>query len=266
MRTRQLYLPETNILLTRFLSDEGVVELTISCLWFKDKDRHRYGHHVLRMIRVIKGEVRFEMRCAPRFDYARGRHTITCEDHSICFHSGRRSPSMALHATFPMRVEGDDAVAEFTLKAGETATVAFGEVDEEEQTGNAVLDPKNIEEHFEETAKFWRGWIAHSNYKGRWREMVNRSALTAQTADSAPTRIARRRADFRPARANRRRAELGLSLHLDARLFIHALRLDSPRLYRGSEAPSCAGSRPHARARPDGPLQLMYRPGWPAES
>src|SRR6185437_5016086 len=143
MRTKQLYLPDTNILLTRFLSDEGVVEVTDFMPVVEDKDRHRYGHQILRMIRVIKGEVRFKMRCAPRFDYARARHTVTCEDHSICFVPVGECPSMALHATFPMRVEGDDAVAEFTLKAGETATAAFGQVDEEENTGQTVLDLKN---------------------------------------------------------------------------------------------------------------------------
>jgi len=180
MRTRQLYLPDTNILLTRFLSDDGVVELTdfMPVVESKDKAGHRYGHHVLRMIRVIKGEVRFEMRCAPRFDYARGRHRTVSQKHAICFEPESGSPSMALHATFPMRIDGDDAIAEFTLKAGQTATVAFGEVGEEETAWQEILDPKSIEPYFEQTSSFWRNWIAQSNYKGRWREMVNRSALT----------------------------------------------------------------------------------------
>ena len=34
-----------------------------------------------------------------------------------------------------------------------------------------------MEERFHETTLFWRKWIARSKYKGRWREMVNRSAL-----------------------------------------------------------------------------------------
>src|SRR6266542_3534513 len=34
-----------------------------------------------------------------------------------------------------------------------------------------------VEQRFHETARFWKGWIARSKYKGRWREMVNRSAL-----------------------------------------------------------------------------------------
>jgi GH15 family glucan-1,4-alpha-glucosidase len=186
MRTRQLYLPDTNILLTRFLSDTGVAEITDFMPVVEDGDRKRYGHHILRMISVTKGEVRFSMRCAPRFNYARSEHEAVCEDKSICFvPASQDCPSMALHTTFPMQVEGKDATAVFTLKAGETATVAFGELDEEEKPGEAVLDPENVEQHFNETANFWRGWIGRSRYTGRWREMVHRSVLMLKLLCSA---------------------------------------------------------------------------------
>lgn len=185
MRTKQMYLPDTNILLTRFLSDTGVVEITDFMPVVEKADKQRYGHHILRMVRVIKGEVRFNMRCAPRFDYARGKHKVVAEDHAVCFVPEGECPSMALHATFPMQIDGNDAVAEFTLKAGETATAAFGEVAEEETAGQEILDPQTIEKHFKETASFWRNWIAKSNYKGRWREMVNRSALMLKLLCSA---------------------------------------------------------------------------------
>jgi GH15 family glucan-1,4-alpha-glucosidase len=186
MRTRQLYLPDTNILLTRFLSDDGVAEITDFMPIVEEKDRQRYGHHILRMIRVTKGEVRFRMRCAPRFDYARGRHRAMLKEGSVCFvPESKGFPGMALHASFPMRVESEDVTAEFTLKSGETATVAFGEIGEEEEAGNAVLDPKNIERHFDETANFWRKWIGRSRYAGRWREMVHRSVLMLKLLCSA---------------------------------------------------------------------------------
>ena len=186
MGTKQLYLPDTNILLTRFLSDGGVAEITDFMPVVQAQDRERYGHHIMRMIRVIKGDVRFTMRCAPRFDYARGKHKVVCEDHWIRFVPvSTDSPSMELHATFPMQIEADDATAVFTLKAGETATVAFGEMGEEERGSIPVLDPKNVEQHFKETANFWREWIGRSHYKGRWREMVSRSALMLKLLCSA---------------------------------------------------------------------------------
>jgi len=178
MRVKQLYLPDTNILVTRFLSEGGVAELTDFMPVADTKDERPFGHHILRMLRVIKGQIKFEMRCAPRFNYARSGHVAHMEESAVCFAPDAGDcPSMALHATFPMQLDGNDAVASFTLNAGETAMLAFGEVDEEEKGGASVLDAENVTRHFEETAHYWRNWISRSNYTGRWREMVNRSAL-----------------------------------------------------------------------------------------
>ncbi|MGA7313723.1 MAG: glycoside hydrolase family 15 protein [Silvibacterium sp.] len=178
LRTKQLYLPDTNILVTRFLSESGVAEITDFMPVVESKDKVPYGHHILRMLRVIKGQITFRMRCAPRFDYARSGHTAHNEDGSICFApESKDCPSLALHATFPTQLDGNDATATFTLSAGETATLAFGQIDEEDKTGVTILDLANVDEHFQQTYRFWRTWISRSNYTGRWREMVNRSAL-----------------------------------------------------------------------------------------
>lgn len=186
MRTRQMYLPDTNILLTRFLSDGCVAEVTDFMPVVEPTDLRRYGHHILRMVSVTKGEVRFNMRCAPRFDYARGKHEVVRRDEAVYLvPESKACPKMALHATFPLQVEGGDVVGTFVLKAGETATVVFGEASEERRSSSAVLDRKNIQSHFDETAAYWRGWIGRSHYKGRWREMVRRSALMLKLMCSA---------------------------------------------------------------------------------
>jgi GH15 family glucan-1,4-alpha-glucosidase len=186
MRVKQLYLPDTNILVTRFLSESGVAELTDFMPVVQDKDKLPYGHHILRMLRVIKGQVQFEMRCAPRFNYARSGHTAHREGEAICFApDSNEFPSMALHATFPLELDGGDVVSTFTLNAGETAMLGFGQVDEEEKAGAEILDEENVTEHFNETARYWRSWISRSNYTGRWREMVNRSALLLKLLCSA---------------------------------------------------------------------------------
>jgi len=186
VRTRQLYLPETNILLTRFLSDNGVAEITDFMPVVEDTDHQRYGHHILRMISVTKGEVRFRLHCAPRFDYARSGHTMTCDERSVRFDPASTDCfSMTLHATFPLSTDGQDATAVFTLKAGETATVAFGEVAEEDGAGSAILDRENVTRCFRETAEYWRQWIGRSRYTGRWREVVHRSALMLKLLCSA---------------------------------------------------------------------------------
>ncbi len=188
MRTKQMYLPDTNILLTRFLSDSGVAEVTdfMPVVANGGKGKPGYGHHIIRMVRVVKGQVRFTMRCAPRFDYGRAVHRAHKMSDAICFDPrGSDLPAMALHATFPLHLAGGDAHATFKLNAGETAMIAFGQLDEEETTPGAVLEHERVEQHFRETSQFWRNWIAQSRYTGRWREMVNRSALVLKMLCSA---------------------------------------------------------------------------------
>jgi GH15 family glucan-1,4-alpha-glucosidase len=185
MRQKQMYLPDTNLLLTRFLSEEGVAEITDFMPVEASEGASAYAHQIIRMVRVIKGEVAFALRCAPRFDYARGTHRACMEQDAVCFHPDQTNcPSMALHATVPLAVEGADAVAAFTLSAGEAASFAFGSVTKEETETRALLDPESIEQRFQASAQYWRNWIEQSAYKGRWREIVNRSALALKLLSS----------------------------------------------------------------------------------
>jgi GH15 family glucan-1,4-alpha-glucosidase len=224
-RIRQMYLPDTNILLTRFLSDDGVAEVmdfmpmgvsssagrplaplpeklvhpqspgkanppdqlqkqenqAQPSTLEKPDDGEAYVHQIIRIVRVTKGEVRFKMRCAPRFNYARSGHTVAREGDALCFApdsaTGPTTPSMALHGTVPLEIDGQDATADFVLRAGELASFAFGNVPEDAQTRTNLLDPDRVDQQFRETAKFWRTWLGKSKYRGRWREIVDRSAL-----------------------------------------------------------------------------------------
>jgi len=67
---------------------------------------------------------------------------------------------------------------------------------------------------FDDTVGFWQSWLARSTYSGRWREMVERSAITLKLG----------RADGRAARAGRRRTQLGLPLHVGARCVLLGVR------------------------------------------
>ena len=185
VRCKQMYLPDTNILLTRFLSDTGVAELT-DFMPIDDTTRPTaYANQIIRMVRVVKGTICFTLRCAPRFDYARGRHTVCKEGDSICFYpEGGEMQSLSLHGTVPLDVDGADAFAEFTLSQGETASFALGQVKPEETGPREVLDTRRMQESFDQTAQYWRNWIRKSVYKGRWREIVNRSALVLKLLSS----------------------------------------------------------------------------------
>jgi GH15 family glucan-1,4-alpha-glucosidase len=170
-RVRQLYLPDTNILLTRFLAEEGVAELTDYMPIAADT---KQPNEIIRTVSVIRGKIDFQMRCQPRFHYAACAHTVKIEDSSAVFSpASDRCPPMALYSTVAMKQESQDALAQFSLKAGETANFVFGGVRPQGQQPEMEF----AEQRFQETVRFWKRWIAKSRYRGRWREVVNRSAL-----------------------------------------------------------------------------------------
>jgi GH15 family glucan-1,4-alpha-glucosidase len=170
-RVRQLYLPDTNILITRFLAEEGVAEVAdfmpISLVGEQPNE-------VVRMVQVVRGEAKFTVLCQPRFDYALRGHTTQVKDQCAIFApQSNACPAMALYSSVALKQDSQDVVAEFTLRAEEKAIFIFGPV----RAPDEQPEMEQIEGRFHETAHFWKKWIGKSKYKGRWREMVNRSAL-----------------------------------------------------------------------------------------
>ena len=171
VRVRQLYLPETNILLTSFLAEDGAAELTDYMPIENDGEQ---PNEIVRTVSVIKGIVNFKMRCHPRFNYAlSGHRTEISEGCATFFPVDDVCLPMALYSTTPLTEHSQDVVSEFSLQAGATATFVFGAVRSQGQPPEMEF----VAERFRKTTRFWREWIAQSKYKGRWREIVNRSAL-----------------------------------------------------------------------------------------
>ncbi|WP_259698483.1 glycoside hydrolase family 15 protein [Pseudomonas brassicacearum] len=173
-RREQIYLPDTNVLQTRWLSDRAVVEVT-DLLPIGDTEDDL--PLLIRRVRVVSGEATFHMHCAVRHDYARARTRARLDKKDVTFEAADQ-PSMRLSSNQALRVDGDAAVAEFTLKQDESAQFLLGGLDDPRfKEGAADLC-------LERTLKFWRDWIGQSNYRGRWREMVNRSALALKLLTS----------------------------------------------------------------------------------
>jgi GH15 family glucan-1,4-alpha-glucosidase len=177
---KQLYLPDTNVLLTRFLSDAGVAEVSD----FMPVEDAGVAHNLVRRAKTVRGELRFVMRCDPRFDYARATHTVDRRsDTEILFvgRSGAGELALRLRSSVPMKVADGAAVAEFTLRADESASFVLEVVID---GPSPSLNPDYVADAFKETVNFWRRWIARSTYTSRWREMVNRSALALKLLTS----------------------------------------------------------------------------------
>lgn len=180
VRHKQLYLPDTNVLLTRFLAQDGVCEITD----YMPVEELYTGKELIRMVSCVRGTLTFLMECRPRFDYARALHQIIEQNEKeILFISqGRDKTTLRLRSTVPMKVSHDDAVTTFTLQTGECATFILEYVTEASEPITSIDDFFN--KSLFETINYWKDWVAKSYYKGRWMEIVNRSALALKLMTS----------------------------------------------------------------------------------
>ncbi len=187
--TKQLYLPGTPILITRFLSADGVGEVIdfMPIAGERATDRHR----LVRLIRVVRGQMRFRLECEPKFDYGRDLPDVEVSADGAMF----RGRTMTMNVSASRRDRR--LVREEDMQRTDHGVHAFASLNEGD-TGGMVLEtspkgpvkvvpPEELLSLFEQTRDFWRGWIGRSRYEGRWREMVERSAMTLKLMTYAPT-------------------------------------------------------------------------------
>jgi len=189
--SRQLYFPDTAILITRFLTKEGVGEVAdfMPIAGGQATDRHR----LVRQVKVVRGAMNFVADIRPRFDYGRAKHTLditndgfvfSSGDQHLTFHpTGQRQFSLGEHDDTAVEHIGDDLRIRMTLHEGETAGLVV-----ESMGGQPHRIPAaELQQLVDDTTKFWRDWVHRSTYRGRWREVVSRSAMTLKLMTYAPT-------------------------------------------------------------------------------
>jgi GH15 family glucan-1,4-alpha-glucosidase len=179
---KQLYFPDTNVLITRFLSPDGVGEIQ-GFMPIEETSDEAHRHRLVRRVEGVRGEMRFRLEMYPRFNYGRDDHEIVQYEHGVVF----RSPTLclALQATTPIACDERGIHAEFTVRAGASVTFVLERV-EHDYVPRAYSEDEN-REAYEDTIAFWRRWLSQSHYRGRWREHVNRSALTLKLLTYRPT-------------------------------------------------------------------------------
>ncbi len=179
-RPRQMYLPDSNILLTRFLAKESVGEV-VDFMVPRATSKITRRDILVRRARAVKGRTVFVLECVPAFDYARAAHTTELvEGVGAVFRSALGT--CVLRAGVPLKIEGNGVVARFEVDEGDT--VDF------ELEWEGEVRPMRLggpEEHFVNTLEFWHDWIGLSRYEGRWREPVHRSALALKLLVYHPT-------------------------------------------------------------------------------
>ncbi|KRE95669.1 glucoamylase [Nocardioides sp. Soil774] len=181
-RSQQYYHPETNILVTRFMTDRGVVEVQDFMPVLRAHDpRHR--QRLVRRVVGLRGCVDLTMVMAPRPDYGAVTPELSTEDDVVRFADG--DVHLALSSTSALEVADHAATARLALHAGESALFVLEVLAPGEPACGCTED--DVEELFDATAAFWRGWLSRCTYTGRWREWVERSALTLKLLCHEPS-------------------------------------------------------------------------------
>ncbi len=186
--TRQLYLPETAILVTRFMTADGVGEL-LDFMPVLAGSRPTDRHRVVRMLRVARGTMSFAMDLQPRFDYGRAKHKAELSANGAVLRSDQMRLTVHMSAGggakngAALQKAGNGVRASWILREGESAGVII------ESMGGPPkrVATAELERLLDDTTRFWRDWLKKSTYTGRWREMVSRSAMTLKLLTYDPT-------------------------------------------------------------------------------
>lgn len=183
-KTKQLYIPGTAVLLTRFFSDEGIAELT-DYMPVKGMAENSICA-IVRKIKTIRGKVTYKINCRPRFDYGMAEHDTHKEGKNelnfLAINDG--DAVVRLIADFPLKFKEKDGYAEVTIPQGEEGYIVLESVKKDDNSKLQDIDfYKNSTYH--ETVGYWKKWISKSTYKGRWNELILRSAITLKLLTSA---------------------------------------------------------------------------------
>ena len=179
--TTQAYLPGTNILSTRFETQDG--ELTL--VDFMPLGRIYFSgpcpHEIHRIVRCTRGTVKVRCTFEPRLDYGRAQTELTPIRGGVIASGGRQV--LSLLSRVRMNVSGGAATAEFTLNEGEEVVfvLAYG------HGRPRQADGYQTERKYSQTKASWEALAASVPYDGMWRNEVVRSLLLLHLLIYEPT-------------------------------------------------------------------------------
>ena len=262
--TKQLYLPDTAVLITRFLTEAGVGEV-VDFMPVTSGTQATENHRIVRLLRCVRGRMEFDLDIAPRFDYGRQPHKVNVSENGVVFE--RNGSSVTLHLVrepddvrlvAPRPDAGDSIHVSFPLEAGQVRGLILETAAEGPPRQVRVTE---VEQLMDETVRFWRSWVAQSTYTGRWREMLHRSAITLKLMTYAPSGglVAAPTAGLPEQIGGERNWDYRFTWIRDASFSVYALL----RMGFTEEAAAFAGwlgARVEEKAGgASGPLNIMYR-------
>ena len=180
---KQVYWPATNVLVTRFLAENGVAEV-IDFMPVTTAEHPHEHTELIRRVNCVRGVVPFILECYPAFNYARDPHATEINSRGASFTS--RNLRLQLSTNVLLEPDESGVVGAFVLNEGQSTTISIGVI-EDDAAGYQPPSDDESEALFEETVSYWRNWLSQCTYQGRWREMVERSALVLKLLTYEPT-------------------------------------------------------------------------------
>jgi pentatricopeptide repeat protein len=260
--SKQMYLPDTAVLVTRFSTENGVGQVLdfMPPTGTTATDTHR----LVRMVQCVRGEMSFDIEVAPRFDYGRHPHRAELSENGVVF--AANGSTLTLHVVrepederkAQVHAEDQDVHATLDLVAGEVRGLIL---ESGAQGPPRQVRVAEVTALFDETVAFWRAWLAGSTYTGRWREAVQRSAITLKLMTYAPTGglVAAPTAALPEQVGGERNWDYRYTWVRDASFSVHAL-LRLGLVDEAGQFLQWLGDRIRERIGSDsGPLNIMYR-------
>jgi GH15 family glucan-1,4-alpha-glucosidase len=182
---KQIYWPDTNVLISRFLLGDGVVEVIDYMPIAVGKGEPGF-RQLIRRVEVVRGSLPVKIECFPAFNYARDAHKVELRECGAVFSSDSLTIELTTRCKVALKQDRGGVEAIVPLKQGERMTFVLRPLDPSHE-GAAVLDEEVEQRLFEHTVAFWHRWLSKCTYTGRWREMVQRSALALKLLTFEPT-------------------------------------------------------------------------------
>jgi GH15 family glucan-1,4-alpha-glucosidase len=182
------YLPETNVLETRFHARGGRLRLVDFFAVESNEEKRRILHPEHELVRIAEcdaGEVELVIVFDPRPDYGRHRPRIERAGRfGHRFEHGHRLYTLAAEARLEPRAEGG-LRGRVHLREGERLVLSLSSDPE----GPAVLPAlgESAMERLSRTARVWRAFVDRCAYRGDYRDAVVRSLLTVKLLGFAPS-------------------------------------------------------------------------------
>ncbi|KAM0345242.1 hypothetical protein ACHAPU_006640 [Fusarium lateritium] len=166
---------------------------------------------LVRRVECIRGSMSLDIELFPSFNYGRDEHETTLFQETHCATDAKsraatfRSSDTQLQldvaieraenetscplVTFRKEkrpgIHGEGLVANIRIEEGQTISFVLRNDSQQHVTDNITIDVLDAQQHA--TQSFWYNFIAQSNYKGRWREVVSRSLMILKMMTYEPT-------------------------------------------------------------------------------